>query len=43
MDGQRIMDRAEFELQLERYADLIVGIGLNLQPGQRLTMVDAGA
>ncbi|MCC7130506.1 MAG: aminopeptidase [Anaerolineae bacterium UTCFX2] len=36
------MDRAEFELQLERYADLIVGIGLNLQPGQRLTMVDAG-
>jgi len=35
-------DKTEFELQLERYADLIVEIGLNLQDGQRLVIVDAG-
>lgn len=30
----------EFELQLDRYADLIVKVGLNLQEGQRLVMND---
>lgn len=31
----------DFDQMLDRYADLIVRIGLNLQPGQRLFMVDA--
>src|SRR5262245_13528289 len=34
MFGGRMI--ADFERQLERYADLVVKVGLNLQPGQRL-------
>ncbi len=30
----------DFQKKLEQYADLIVKIGLNIQPGQRLLMVD---
>lgn len=30
------MDKKEFDLLLEKYAELIVKIGVNLQPGQRL-------
>lgn len=32
------MARSEFEQNLENYAEIIVKIGLNLQPGQRLLM-----
>jgi aminopeptidase len=32
---------SKFDQQLEKYAELIVKIGLNLKPGQRLLMVDA--
>ncbi|MFX1344330.1 MAG: aminopeptidase [Promethearchaeota archaeon] len=27
---------SEFEIKLEKYAEVIVKVGLNLQPGQRL-------
>jgi len=30
------MDKKEFDVLLEKYAELAVKIGLNLQPGQRL-------
>jgi aminopeptidase len=30
---------AQFERNLEKYADVIVGVGLNLQPGQRLLIM----
>src|SRR5215475_14452947 len=30
---------SDFERQLERYADLVVKVGLNLQPGQRLLVL----
>ena len=33
------MDKKEIELVLEKYADLIVRVGLNLQPGQKLFIV----
>ena len=31
-----------FDSMLDKYADLIVKVGLNLRPGQKLLMVDAG-
>ncbi len=33
------MERKEIKLMLEKYADLIVRVGLNLQPGQKLFIV----
>ncbi len=32
------MNKAEFESMLEKYADVIIRVGLNLQKGQRLTI-----
>lgn len=37
------MSHTDFEYYLERYAEVIVKIGLNLQPGQRLLMGAFGA
>jgi leucyl aminopeptidase (aminopeptidase T) len=33
------MEKKEINLILEKYADLIVRVGLNLQPGQKLFIV----
>ena len=33
------MDKKEMDLVLEKYADLIVRVGINLQPEQRLFIV----
>lgn len=30
----------EFELNLEKFCDVVIEVGLNLQPGQRLLMID---
>ena len=33
------MDNLTFEQKLQRYADLVVKVGLNIQPGQRLVVI----
>ncbi|MHB8749830.1 MAG: aminopeptidase [Aggregatilineales bacterium] len=35
-EKERIVQASEFERNLEKYAEVIVKVGLNLQPGQRL-------
>ena len=37
------MDKKDNNLVLEKYADLIVKVGLNLQPGQKLFIVGQAA